>query len=149
MPTLNYTTTIASVKTIGEIQTMLVKHGADAVAIRYEGQEPCGLSFQLPTPHGDRGFTLPVDIDAVWKVLVGQRKRGEIRSDRLATREQAARVGWRVVKDWLAAQLAIIEAQMATLDQVMLPYLHADGDRTLYEVYREREQKALLAGSED
>jgi hypothetical protein len=55
-------------------------------------------------------------------------------------------VAWRVVKDWLEANLALVAAQMATIDEVMLPYLHVDGDRTLWQAYREREQAALTAG---
>lgn len=148
MPTLNYTTSVAASRTIAEIQTMLVKHGADAVATTYHNQTPTGLSFKLGTPHGVRAFTLPVDIDAVHRLLLDQVRTGDITRDRrrAETPEHAARVAWRVLKDWLAAQLALIEAQMATLDQVMLPYLHVDGDLTLYEAFREREQRALEAG---
>lgn len=146
MPTLNYTTSVPVTRTVGEVQAMLAKHGADAVATRYAAGRPVGVSFSLPTPHGPRGFTLPVDIAAVQRLLESQARERKIRPQ-YATPEHAARVAWRVLKDWLAAQLAIIEAQMATLDQVMLPYLHTDGDRTLYEVYREREARALEAGA--
>jgi molybdopterin-guanine dinucleotide biosynthesis protein A len=141
MPTLNYTTTVPVSRTLSEIQAMLVKHGADAVVSRYSAGEIVGLSFTLPTPHGQRAFTLPVDVPAVHRVLVKQ-----LGSDRKgSSEEQAARVAWRVLKDWLAAQLAIIEAQMATLDQVMLPYLHVDGELTMYEAFRENEHRALTA----
>lgn len=61
--------------------------------------------------------------------------------------EQAERVAWRVAREWLLAQLAIIEAQMATLDQVMLPYLQVDGQKTLYAAYREREDTLQLEPS--
>lgn len=52
-------------------------------------------------------------------------------------------------KDWLEANLALIDAQMATLTEVMLPYLVVDADRTLWEAYREREQAAIEAGGPD
>lgn len=149
MATLNYTTKVAASRTIAEIQALLAQHGADAVATNYENKRACGLSFKLSTPHGPRAFTLPVDIEAVHRLLVQQRKDRILDRDAHATPEHAERVAWRVLKDWLAAQLAIIEAQMATLDQVMLPYLHIDGDRTLYEAYAERESAmgALTAGA--
>lgn len=67
------------------------------------------------------------------------------RDDAGETRAQAERVAWRVIKDWIAAQLAIVETQMVELDQVMLPYLHVDGDRTLYESYRDQELRAIGA----
>jgi hypothetical protein len=56
---------------------------------------------------------------------------------RYQTREHAADVAWRVVLNWLEAQLALIAADMAKLDQVMLPYLAVDGG-TLYEIIRDQ-----------
>lgn len=142
MPTLNYTTQVAAGKTIGEIQALLAKHGASAVATRYDNGRAVGVSFGLVTPHGERHFTLPVDVPAMLRLLQRQRI-----SPRYRTAEHAVRVAWRVVKDWLAAQLALVEASMATLDQVMLPYLQVDPEHTLYEAFREREQAALEASS--
>lgn len=146
MPTLNYTTTIATSKTIGEVQTLLATHDANAVATRYDAGRVVGVSFTLPTPHGERAFTLPVDVPAMYRLLQAQVQARKIRPG-LGTYEQAERVAWRVVKDWLAAQLALVEASMATFDQVMLPYLHVEGERTLYEAFREREAQALEASS--
>lgn len=108
---------------------------------------PSALSFMLVTPHGPRHFTLPVDVDAMHRLLVAQDNAGKLRSGSKATRssrEQAERVAWRVTKDWLAAQLALVASEMASLDQVMLPYLHVDGERTLYVAYREQEAVAVL-----
>lgn len=140
---LNYTTTIAASKTAGECIQILANAGASAVAVTYEDKIPCGLSFSLVTPHGQRGFTLPVNVDGVQALLTKAHRQGRVRSISRATaqsREHATRVAWRVVKDWLEAQLALIDAQMASLDQVMLPYLHVDGELTLYQAYRDREE---------
>ncbi len=49
MPTLNYTTTVAASKTIAEIQTLLARHGAIAVATHYENGQAQGVSFQVVT----------------------------------------------------------------------------------------------------
>lgn len=141
---LNYTTTIATSRSIAEMQAMLGAHGAIAVAIRYTDREPSGLSFTIDTPLGPRAFTLPVNVDGVWKVLREDpkvRKAGR----RYTERDHAARVAWRVAKDWLAAQLAIIDANMASLDQVMLPYLHVEGERTLYDAFRAKDLLELEA----
>lgn len=144
MPTLNYTTQVAAAKTLSEITTALVKHGASSVLVDYTEGIATGLSFTLPTPHGERTFALPVDVEAVLALLARQR-RGNSRVK--ATRDQAERTGWRVMKDWVVAQLAIIETQMVQFDQVMLPYLKVDADHTLYEAYKDNEAKALEAGS--
>ena len=135
MPTLNYTTKVSVTQTSGEMQAMLGKAGASAVAVMYEDGKPTGMSFSLPTPGGQRSFNLPVDIGAVQKLLTQQKRSSPRVDDRPA---QAQRVAWRVVKDWLAAQLALIEAQMATLDEVMLPYLVTSPNRTLRDDWRDR-----------
>lgn len=146
MPTLNYTTTVDVGKTVAEMQVMLGQHGADAIMIRFANRRPSAISFSMTGPHGERAFTLPVDVDAMHKSLLAQRRAGKV-PPRYTEREQAERVAWRVVKDWLAAQLALVAAEMASLDQVMLPYLHVDGEVTLYEAYRERELRALPGGA--
>lgn len=140
---LNYSTSVPTNRTVAEIQHMLGEAGAARVTIEYSGGRPAGFSFSLTTPHGPRVFTLPVDVDAMHRLLVDQEAMGKLRTGTKAgrsNREQAERVAWRVLRDWLAAQLAIVASQMAKLDQVMLPYLQVDLDRTLYEAYRDREQ---------
>lgn len=147
---LNYTTTIPVHQTVSECQSILAKAGASSAAVHFEDGQPAGLSFSLKTPHGVRAFTLPVDVAAMQAVLrktdFSSLKSSRARLDQLTSREHAAKVAWRVVKDWLEANLALIAAQMATIDEVMLPYLHVDGDRTLWQAYQDSEQAALEAG---
>jgi hypothetical protein len=148
---LNYTTKIPVHQTVVECQSILAVAGASSAQVRFEDGQPAGLGFSLKTPHGVREFTLPVNIDGMQRVLEAAERDGDFASLRkkqgaFASREQAARVAWRVVKDWLEANLALIAAQMATIDEVMLPYLHVDGEKTLWQAYREREQAAIEAG---
>lgn len=136
---LNYTTTIPSSRTLAEIQDLLGQHGADAIGVTYVDRKPAGVQFAF---HGN-GFKLPVDVDAMQAVLEKAERDGAFRASRKArgtysSRDQAERVAWRVVKDWLEAQLALIAAHMAKLDEVMLPYLIVDDGRTLREQWRER-----------
>ena len=135
MPALNYTTKVPVSRTTAEMQALLGTSGASAVAVMYEDGKPVGMSFMLHTPSGERSFNLPVDVPAVQKLLTAQ-KRENGRVD--ARPEQAERVAWRIVKDWLAAQLALIDAQMASLDEVMLPYLVTAPNRTLRDDWRDR-----------
>jgi hypothetical protein len=136
MPIKNYTTSVPVVRTVAEVQAMLAKHGASRVAVNYAGGLPVGLSFALDTPYGRRAYDLPVEVAGVARKLA-QGVNGKV------TPEQAARVAWRIVRDWLDAQLALIEAAAAALDQVMLPYLLVDDGRTVYDEYREREMLAV------
>lgn len=108
MGTLNYSTTVPMARTVGEIQDILARAGADAVGTRYENRRPAGVSFMLNTAAGVASFTLPVNVDAVHKLLVQQHAAGQlgrqVSKAVLTSREHAERVAWRVAKDWLVAQ---------------------------------------------
>lgn len=144
---LNYTTTIKVDTTLGEVQRILARAGCSAVATNYDGGRAVGLSFTLRTPHGERAFSLPVNLDGVLKLLQDSPQVAKARKSgrHYDTPDHAERVAWRVVKDWLEAQLALIDASMATLDQVMLPYLRVTPELTMWEAYREHEAGALRA----
>jgi hypothetical protein len=152
---LNYTTSVPVIKTVAEMQAMLGEYGASAVVVKYGAdRNPVGLAFSLPTAGGDRAFTLPVDVDAVYKLLnsreteqVYRRRHGRPLRPNHRDREHAARVAWRTAQDWLESQLAMVAAHMATLDQLMLPHLHVDAaGTTLYQAYVANDQRALTAG---
>jgi hypothetical protein len=148
---LNYTTKIPVHQTVAECQSILAAAGASSAAVHFEDGQPAGLSFSLKTPHGTRAFTLPVNIDGVERVLAAADRDGEFaalkrKAGIFSSREHAARVAWRVIKDWLEANLALIAAEMVSIDEVMLPWLHIDDDRTLWQAYKDREQAALEAG---
>lgn len=150
MPILNYTTTIAVDKTMGEITRLLSSHGARRVMIDYDGQgNPQAVAFRIVTPFGEQAFRLPANLDGVWRVLTNQHEAGKVQP-RFATREQAARVGWRIIKDWLGAQMAIIEAGVASADEVFFPYLLSqDGRTTAYEVFTDRQMPLLLPAAQE
>lgn len=134
MAILNYTTEISASKTVAEIQGMLVRFGARKLLTDYdEAGNPTGIEFLLETQWGPRGYRLPANIDAVYAVLVKQANARKI-ATRYSSREQAARVGWRILKDWVEAQLAILETEMVQPDQVLMPFLVAENGYTLYEV---------------
>ena len=148
MPLKNYTTSNAVEKTMGEIQAMLARAGARRITVDYDAKrEPSGVEFSVDTQHGERFFMLPARIEAIHATLKRQNGSGSIPL-RYASREQAARVGWRIVRDWLDAQLAIIESEMVTIDEVMLPYLLVDGEKSVYQLYERRGLTALPSGRE-
>src|SRR5204863_1770450 len=135
----NYTTVIDPEKSIAEIQQILVEHGAAAILAEYENGNVVAISFHIPVDGKPIAFRLPSDWRPVLKVL-GQQKEKQRRSGKRskiqANEDQARRVAWRIVKDWVEAQLAIIELQMATLDQVFLPYALTKDGRTIYEAVK-------------
>lgn len=144
MPLLNYTTSIAPQKTVMEIQALLAKAGASAILANYDKEgNITALSFQLTTDEGMVAFKLPT----AWEpVLATLRRQGVTRS--LQTPEQALRVAWRITKDWVAAQLAIIETRMVTTAQVFLPYAITKDGTTVYEYMAAHSSLLLNSGEE-
>lgn len=131
----NYTTTINANKTIGEIQEILSKHGANAIMTEYEDGEVVALSFKINTPNGEIGIKLPANIDKVMQVLKNQRRKNNQIKD---NREQATKVAWRIIKDWIDSQMAILETEMVQMEQIFLPYILNNKGQTLYESFKEK-----------
>jgi hypothetical protein len=129
MPLLNYTTSISAQKTVNEIQAMLAKAGASAILADYDTDgNIAALSFRLRNEGQDISFRLPTAWEPVLRTL---QRQNVARS--YQTPEQAQKVAWRITKDWVAAQLAIIETQMVTTAQVFLPYAITKDGSSVYE----------------
>ena len=130
MPILNYTTTIKAEKTLGEIQAKLARFGAQAVMMEYDSDGVVNaLSFRLSYNGQVIMFKMPARIERIYVVL--QNDKGVPR--RLVSMEQAAKVAWRIVKDWIEAQLALVEAEQAEMVEVFLPYAQDAQGTTLFE----------------
>lgn len=139
---LNYTTSIDPAKTAAECQARLARHGAAAIGITYSKGTPTGLHFQITTPHGPQNYALPVNVEGTRQALLRAYEKGGIPLARTSV-EQARRTAWRVTKDWLEAQLALIEAGVSDLAEVMLPWMLTDSGQTVYQVFAERNQLAI------
>lgn len=129
----NYTTTINANKTIREIQEILSKHGANAIMTEYNNGEVIGLSFKIMTPRGEMGVRLPANTDRVLQVLRNQRKKNNKVKD---TMEQATKTAWRIIKDWIDAQMAILETEMVEMEEIFLPYMINNDGQTLYQAFK-------------
>lgn len=129
MAILNYTTSIEAEKTAIEIQSLLVKSGVKGVMTKFDDDGVMtGITFQIDTNNGQLYFNLPANIDKVYIIL---QNAGVTRKYR--TREQAARVAWRIIKDWIKAQLALVETEMVQMTEVFLPYMQTENGETVYE----------------
>lgn len=149
MPLLNYTTSIDPHKTIAEIQQMLARAGAAAILTEFDDTgNIVALSFKMKLGEQHISFRLPTDWRPVLETMKQQKERrvkgyGDIR----LTEDQARRVAWRITKDWVEAQLAIIETRMVTTAQVFLPYAVTKNGQSLYEYIGQNTQLLLGDGS--
>jgi len=142
MAILNYTTSIDCEKSIMEIQKCLVKHGATKIVTDYEGSVPVAVTFCLSLKGSLVAFSLPANYAGVLRAMEKDKKVPR----HLRTKEQALRVSWRIIKDWIAAQMAIVESQLAEMSEVFLPYAITKSGTTLYKELQSNGMALLQEG---
>lgn len=140
MPILNYTTSVDSDKSIAEISGLLTRFGARSITTEFDSDGfASGISFIIMVEMRPLAIRLPVNVGGVYKTL--DMEKGV--PNRLRTMAQARRVAWRVMKDWLEAQLALFKVGQAEAGQVLMPYAVDSEGRTAYQIFRESHLKAL------
>ena len=142
MPILNYTTKIESSKTVSEIQSILGRKGASHVSVDFQNGKATAVTFGLSLEGMALNFRLPCNIEGVGNALRREKKNSAARD-----RAQCERIAWRIVKDWVEAQMALVEAGQAEVSEVFMPYaVHNDG-QTFFEHFKSN-QLALSAGEQ-
>lgn len=144
MALLNYTTKIEAEQTIGEIQRMLSGHGVTAMMTEYDGRNVSAVSFKMNIDGRTMGFKMPCNWRAVREIFnrPDHARRLKCRLDQRD--EQAIRTAWRIVRDWVEAQLSLVDINMVTVPQVFLPYAITKDGRTLAE--KLSDEPGLLLG---
>lgn len=133
----NYTTSISVDKTIIEIQKLLVSKGAEKIMIDYENGEAVGLMFMLKAGDSKIPVKLPARVKNVGVIMFKpkynwQKTRWSDLS--MSQKEQAKRTAWRNIKDWIDAQIALVETEMVKIEEVFLPYILM-GRQTVFEKF--------------
>ena len=153
MPIKNYTTTIDAEKSVSQIQDLLRRKGARRVLVDYDEKgrpEAVAFELELAQPEGVP-FRLPFQIRARPEAMKRCLSADPDVPPRLRTLEQAKRVAWRLVYNWIDVQLAFVEAGQAAMAELMLGFAlstHRDGEgvpKTFYEVLLDAEGPKLLA----
>ena len=130
MPIKNYTTKVPAVQTVGEIQGILAAHGARRVMMDYgENGSVTAVTFALDCAGILQGFRLEARPEGVSAIMA----KDHIKCDA----EQAERIAWRNLKDWISAQVALVETAQATMDELFFPKLVDRNERTIYEAFRQ------------
>ncbi len=137
-PLLDYTTSVPVSRTVAQVQAILVEHGARAVMMEYDDRgRITALAFNIKMPNGDLPIRLPIDAAATLRVLQRQADNREI-PGRYAKEEHAYRVAWRIIKDWVEAQMSLLETEMVKMEEIFLPYVITPGGQTVYQVMVEK-----------
>lgn len=153
MPILNYTTEVPAQQTVSFIVGMLARKGAQSITQDYFGDGRVkAMSFVLRVGVVPVRFLLPTNTEGVAGVLKKEkpfnysRHRGGIETYYANQRQQAGRIAWRILKDWVEAQTALIESGQAEVAQVFMPYATEASGQTMYQVWTESAQLKLGAG---
>lgn len=150
MALLNYTTKKEPEESIAEIQKMLSRYNVQAMMTEYDGPHVSSVSFRLEIGGNVRSYKLPCNWRAVNEIFKQKNENRQRRNGRLEDRvddegPQAIRTAWRIMRDWIEAQLALVEINMVTIPQIFLPYTIMKDGKTLYE--HVEKNPAFLLGS--
>lgn len=133
--------------TFDRIQKCLVAHGAKKLLFEYDNQgRIIALSFALDLAGQEHGFTLPARVENVERIFSNQKidKWGYKKDLTVADKDQAYRTAWANIRDWVEAQMALIETEQVKFEEVFLPYMQDGTGKTLFE--RMQDDKFLLEG---
>ena len=140
----NYTADIDINKIFAALQETLGKHGAKQISFDYDNDGRI-QSVQFVIKANDRFIPvrLPARVAKAQAVLQRQWEAGIISHKRGKEKtygyEQAYRVAWRNILDWVQAQMALIEIEMTKLEEVFLPYMVAKSGKTYFETLENRQ----------
>ena len=125
----NYTTKISATQTVGEIQEILATHGAKKVMLEYgEGGSVSSITFALECFGSLQAFRLEAKPQGVMSVMAKEKTKCDLK--------QAERIAWRNVKDWISAQIALVETEQASMEELFLPNMVDKNENTVYEVFK-------------
>lgn len=148
----NYTSRVEAEESIADIEQVLIRAGARSISKEYLNGQATALNFVImcPETNAPLGVRLPADQESVFQVLKKNRnpRARKSRNWEEKLREQARRTAWRLMFDWAAVQMSLIEMKQAELMQVFLPYLWA-GKTTFYESIKQDKFKALGYSGKD
>jgi hypothetical protein len=148
----NYTTTITVEKTVMEIERMLATAGASKILKEYDTNgNIILLTFIVKTDMGEIPIRLPLEIDKIILVFNGLVKTRKLPQSYYNNKPQALRVCWRILKDWLDAQLTLIQIDTAKMEQIFLPYVYDyHNNITMYQAIKDGGfQMPILSPRED
>ncbi len=127
----NYASTAALPNMFNAIEKTLSSHGAKQIIRDYDDTGRIkAISFIVPTSKGDLGIRLPARYDQVERIFKEQGVRYKP--------EQPYRTAWATIRDWIDAQMALIDWEMVKPEEVFLPYAIDRSGKTYFEVLESR-----------
>lgn len=128
----NYTTEVSVERTISEIQKLLVKNGAKRIVIDYDDKGISALSFMVEFKSKLIPIRLAAKVDRVLEMLNQQVREKNI-PRKYNNIEQARRIMWRILLDWIDSQMTMVEIGQKELLEIFLPDICSLDGETIFE----------------
>lgn len=144
----NYTSSISADKSVLFIERKLVQHNAKQILKEYgPDARLAAICFMIPINGHDIPFKLPANIAKCEEVLLASLSPRARPETIKRVSKQAERTAWKILSDWVEAQMAMIELAQVEILEVFLAYVFDNQkQRTFFEGLKEKKFKALLPG---
>lgn len=136
-----------SPNTFRVITDTLIEHKAKRILQEYSDDgKITAISFSLEINGILHNFKLPARYENVERIFYNQKNknaRSEWQRKKLtdAEKEQAYRTAWANIRDWLTAQMALLDTEMVKFEEVFLPYMTNQSGETYFEVLEQNQFK--------
>lgn len=142
----NYTSTVPATRSISYIETKLAQKGATQILKLYDATARVeGICFIIPMNGRDMPFKLPAKVAECEKVLMANLTSRARPETKKKIPQQAERTAWKILSDWVEAQMAMIELSQVEILEVFLSYVYDhQKQQTFFEQIKEKNYKALL-----
>lgn len=145
MGLINYTTRVPHLRSVDQIVSMLRKANAHSVTQKWDGFGNVeSIEFALTIEFGKLSFRLPANVAQVLITLKRQAEDGVIPKRFSGDIDHARRVAWRIMREWIEVQMALIEVSRVKPDQAFLAYtINPQTGQTVYEMMIESKFERL------
>ena len=111
-----------------EIEKTLSQHRAKQITKEYDNGLITAISFVVETQRGPLMVRLPARFDRVTAIFKEQNSRPRFP-------DQNYRTAWATIRDWVSAQMALIDWEMVKVEEVFLPYAVGRNGKTFFEAF--------------
>jgi len=128
----NYSTNISASKSIQEIIDFLIDINAQSInQIVNKDKQIESITFSII--HNDQTvfYNLKAKPEGAYQYLISERKRFNKDVEKKLT-EQSYKVAWRILRDWVYAQCALIKLEQASPLQVFLSFAYDKKSQTSF-----------------
>jgi len=131
--------------TFDKIQKILSSHGANKIMFDYKQDGTLeAITFGLNIDGMQMGFKMPALVENVVQIIYGGEDRyGRPKKITPAQRQQAYFTAWANIRDWIDAQMALVETKQAKIQDVFLSFAVMKDGRTLSEHFEENHNLLL------